>query len=115
MPKAARSETSSSIRKHAEARTDSCVIRTLDGQLHDIDVLWDLLIAHPPCTYLTVSGNRWFGEKYGTDGKARYLDRIEAIAFFMRFVLCSAKRIAIENLIGIMSSVYRKPDQIIQP
>ena len=92
-----------------------CSLTTCDGQRHDIDGLWDILIAHPPCTYLTISGNRWFGEAYGTNGKARYIDRVDAIDFFMRFVLCSAKRIAIENPIGIMSSVYRKPDQIIQP
>lgn len=90
-------------------------VLTSDGKAHEIDGLWDLLIAHPPCTYLTVSGNRWFGEAYGTSGKARYIDRINAIDFFMRFVICSAKRIAIENPVGIMSSVYRKPDQIIQP
>lgn len=92
-----------------------CTFVTCDGRQHVIDGLWDILIAHPPCTYLTVSGNRWFGESYGTNGKARYIERVGAIDFFMRFVLCSAKRIAIENPIGIMSSVYRKPDQIIQP
>ena len=88
---------------------------TVDGQKHEVPGLWDLLIAHPPCTYLTVSGNRWFGDSYGISSRTRYLDRIDAINFFMRFVLCSAKKIAIENPIGIMSSVYRKPDQIIQP
>lgn len=88
---------------------------TVDGQEHEVPGLWDLLIAHPPCTYLTVSGNRWFGELYGVSGKTRYYNRLEAIDFFMKFVLCSAKKIAIENPVGIMSSVYRKPDQIIQP
>lgn len=90
-------------------------VKTCDGKTHNIDGLWDLLIAHPPCTYLTVSGNRWFGDMYGTSGKSRYYDRLDGIDFFMKFVLCSAKRIAVENPIGIMSSVYRKPDQIIQP
>ena len=88
---------------------------TTDGQEHECSGLWDLLTAHPPCTYLTVSGNRWFGDLYGISSRTRYLDRMEAIEFFMKFVLCSAKKIAIENPIGIMSSVYRKPDQIIQP
>ena len=88
---------------------------TTDGQEHECSGLWDLLIAHPPCTYLTVSGNRWFGDLYGISSRTRYMDRMEAIEFFMKFVLCSAKKIAIENPIGIMSSVYRKPDQIIQP
>ncbi len=88
---------------------------TGDGQEHEINGLWDLIIAHPPCTFLTVAGNRWFGTAYGIHGIGRYYDRLDAINFFMRFVLCSAKRVAIENPVGIMSSVYRKPDQIIQP
>lgn len=89
--------------------------KTEDGKEHEIEGLWDLIIAHPPCTFLTVSGNRWFAERYGTQAKTRYHDRISAIELFMAFTFCSAKRIAIENPIGIMSSVYRKPDQIIQP
>ena len=90
-------------------------LKTMDGKSHTIDGLWDVIIAHPPCTYLTVSGNRWFGESYGAQAKGRYYDRVDAIIFFMRFVFCAAKRVAIENPVGIMSSVYRKPDQIIQP
>lgn len=90
--------------------------QTEDGKEHEIDGLWDLIIAHPPCTYLTATGNRWFSEdRYGPRAKGRYLDRIDAIRFFMEFVVCGAKKIAIENPIGIMSGVYRKPDQIIQP
>jgi len=75
-----------------------------------------LVIAHPPCTYLTVSGNKHFSEeKFGAKALGRYMDRIDGIKFFMEFTCCNAKRVAIENPIGIMSSVYRKPDQIIQP
>ena len=93
-----------------------CEFMTQDGAHHSIDGPWDLIIAHPPCTYLTVSGNAWFSaEKYVTKAKARYMDRVDAIRFFMEFVACNAKRIAIENPVGIMSNVYRKPDQIIQP
>ena len=89
---------------------------TMDGVRHEIDGVWDLVIAHPPCTYLTVSGNRWFDEnKYLNNAAARYQDRVDGIKFFMQMVSCNAKRLAIENPIGIMSSVYRKPDQIIQP
>lgn len=88
---------------------------TCDKKKHEVDGLWDLIIAHPPCTYLTVTGNSWFSEKYGVKAKARYLDRMDAIEFFMQFVLCSAKKVAIENPVGIMSGVYRKPDQIIHP
>lgn len=77
---------------------------------------WDLIIAHPPCTYLTVTGNRWFNvEEYGKDAEKRWRDRVEAAVFFMRFVAADCDRVAIENPIGIIGSVYRKADQIIQP
>ena len=93
-----------------------CEFLTQDGNKHKIDGPWDLIIAHPPCTYLTVSGNRWFNmEEYCTKATARWMDRVEGIRFFMSFVCCNAKKIAIENPIGVMSNVYRKPDQIIQP
>lgn len=89
---------------------------TQDGKKHSIDGVWDLIIAHPPCTYLTVTGNRWFDmDNYYTKASARYMDRVRDIEFFMSFVVCNAKKIAIENPIGIMSNVFRKPDQIIQP
>lgn len=81
-----------------------------------IDGQWDLVIAHPPCTYLTVSGNAWFDiAKYGDSAKQRYKDRYSAIVFFMQMVLTSAPKVAVENPIGIMSSAYKKPSQIIQP
>lgn len=70
---------------------------------------WDLLIAHPPCTHLSVSGARWFPAKQA-DGRQQ-----SAIAFFMSLANACVKRICIENPICIMSSLYRKPDQIIQP
>jgi len=70
---------------------------------------WDLVIAHPPCTHLSSSGARWFEEKRA-DGRQQ-----AAIDFFMLFTKISAKHTAIENPIGIMSSEYRKPDQIIHP
>lgn len=81
-----------------------------------IDGKWDLIIAHPPCTYLTVSGNRWFDiEKYGNAARQRYRNRYQAIVFFMQMALASAPRVAVENPIGIMNTAYRKADQIIQP
>lgn len=93
-----------------------CEFATMDGKPHKIDGKWDLLIAHPPCTYLTVSGNRWFNvEKYGEKAIKRLHDRQEAYEFFMVFVNADCDKIAIENPIGYMSSHYRKPDQIIQP
>ena len=70
---------------------------------------WDMIIAFPPCTHIAVSGARYFKEKQA-DGRQQY-----AINFFMMIANRNCKRIAIENPIGIMSTQYRKPDQIIQP
>ena len=77
---------------------------------------WDMIIAFPPCTYLTVTGNRWFNvERYGDKAIQRLKDREEAIKFFMMFANADCQRIAIENPVGVMSTEWRKPDQIIQP
>lgn len=77
---------------------------------------WDMIIAFPPCTYLTVTGNRWFNvEKYGEKAIQRQKNRQEAIEFFMAFANADCERIAIENPVGVMSTHFRKPDQIIQP
>lgn len=93
-----------------------CSFTTMDGKQHHIDGEWDLLIAHPPCTYLTVSGNRWFNvKKYGAKALQREKDRQAAAEFFMRFAKAKCQRIAIENPIGYISTHWRKPDQIIQP
>jgi len=70
---------------------------------------WDLMIAHPPCTHLAVSGARWFPEKRA-DGRQQ-----EAINFFLKLADAPIQRVAIENPVGIMSTFWRKPDQIIQP
>lgn len=86
-----------------------CTFITIDGVQHTIDGEWDLLIAHPPCTDLAVSGARWFAQKRA-DGRQQ-----RSILFFMCIVHAKCMRIAIENPVGIMSSVYRKPDQIVQP
>ena len=89
---------------------------TADGTSHTIDGKWDLMIAHPPCTYLTVSGNRWFNEDiYGDKARQRKVDRADAMEFFMKFVNADCDHIAIENPIGCMSSAYRKPDQTVHP
>lgn len=90
--------------------------RTMDGEYHFITGKWDMIIAHPPCTYLTVTGNRWFNvDRYGEKAVQRHKDREDAIKFFMAFALSDCPRIAIENPIGHMSTAYRKPDQIIHP
>lgn len=93
-----------------------CLVKTMDNQVHQIDGPWDLIIAHPPCTYLTVTGNRWFNiEKYGDKARERWKLREEAIDLFMAFANANCDHIAIENPIGVMSTNWRKPDQIVQP
>lgn len=77
---------------------------------------WDMMIAFPPCTYLTVSGNRWFDiERYGDKARKRHRDRKDAIYFFNSLFTAPIPKIAVENPIGIMSTEFRKPDQIVQP
>jgi hypothetical protein len=91
------------------------------GDVRDvINNCWDLMIAHPPCTYLTVTANKWIKDqpkrKSGAlVGAERRSARDEAILFFMLFVNSDIPKIAIENPIGCMSSVFRRPEQIIQP
>ena len=88
---------------------------TCDGKFHYV-YNWDLIIAHPPCTYLTNTGNRWYNiEKYGDKAINRFNERVKSIDFFMNLTKCTCKHMAIENPIGCMSTIYRKPDQIIQP
>lgn len=70
---------------------------------------WDMMIAFPPCTHLCVSGARWFKKKQA-DNRQR-----KAIDFFMKMINAPIDKIAVENPISIMSTQYRKPDQIIQP
>ena len=83
--------------------------------LQQLDKDWDLVIAHPPCTYLTVTGNRWFNiEKYGDKARQRHRDRKEAVNFFMAFTQLRCPY-AIENPVGIMSTNWRKPDQKVHP
>ena len=93
-----------------------CGFKTMDGIDHLIDGKWDLIIAFPPCTYLTVTGNRWFNiDRYGEKAIQRHKDRKDAIDFFMAFANADCEKIAIENPVGIMSSEWRKPEQIINP
>ena len=94
---------------HPEWHLQQDVTKLLEQQ-------WDLIIAFPPCTYLTVTGNRWFNvEKYGDKAIKRIEDRKDAINFFMLFANANADHIAIENPVGIMSTEWRKPNQIINP
>ena len=70
---------------------------------------WDMILAFPPCTHLAVSGAAWFEEKR-RDGRQR-----DGVDFFMKFTNVKCERVCIENPVGIMSTIWRKPDQIIQP
>ena len=77
---------------------------------------WDMILAFPPCTFLTVTGNRWFNiDRYGDKAIKRHKDRLKAIEFFMAIANANCSKIAIENPIGTMSSHWRTPDQIINP
>ncbi len=81
-----------------------------------LDQEWDMVLAFPPCTYLTVTGNRWFNiERYGEKAIKRHEDRKDAIKFFMAIANAKCDKIAIENPVGVMSSEWRKPDQIVNP
>lgn len=78
-----------------------------DDVLNHLNDGWDMMIAHPPCTYLSVSGARWF--------KNKQLEQKEAIQFFMTLINAPINKICVENPISIMSTKYKKPNQIIQP
>lgn len=107
------------------------VIRDKKGTLETgeefvLDGDWDLMIAHPPCTYLSVSGARWYYHPEDKDlpveqrrphpnFPTRAQDRKDAIEFFMALAKADIPRIAIENPVGIMSKLFRKPNQIVQP
>lgn len=97
-----------------------------DDVIKHLDDGWDMMIAHPPCTYLAVSGNGWF---YHPEDRnlpvserrrhPKYPNRIEdrekAIQFFLKLYNSNIEKVAIENPIGILSTVFRKPEQIIHP
>ena len=91
--------------------------KTQDGIGHKIKGKWDLIIAHPPCTYLTNAGTRQYSFKMNPPEKvySRMALREEATDFFMQFVNADCERICIENPVGYMNSKYRKPDQTVQP
>lgn len=89
---------------------------TMDGVTHDVGK-WDLLIAHPPCTYLSNAATRSFSLRVSPAEKvvARWEERVKAAIFFMQFMLADVPKIAVENPVGIMNKAYRKADQIIHP
>ena len=87
---------------------DGGKVATMDGRIHNVG-MWDMMIAHPPCTDLAVSGAKWFAEKQ-KDGRQQ-----RSIVFFMQMALANIPRVAVENPVCIMSTAWRKPDQIIHP
>lgn len=77
---------------------------------------WDLMIAHPPCTYLACSGNKWFNPEYKKRFPDRPQQRYDALCFADKLLnRCDIKKICLENPIGYLNTHLRKPDQIIQP
>lgn len=93
-----------------------CSFLTYDGEMHRIDGKWDMIIAFPPCTYLTNTGNPYLNvEKYGEKAIQRYKSREESFDFFMRFANADCERIVIENPIGYVNTHWRRPNQIIHP
>ena len=89
---------------------------TCDGKNHFIYDKWDLIIAHPPCTYLCNTGTPFLDvNKWGEKAIERAKLREEAFGFFMEFVNADCDKIVIENPVGLPNSRYRKPDQIINP
>lgn len=90
-------------------------LTTMDGQTHSCK--WDMLIAHPPCTYLSNVATRSFSLRCTPAEKvvARWEQRAKSAVFFMHFALADIPRIAVENPVGFMNTAYRKPDQIIHP
>ena len=93
----------------------NCSFKTMDGSEQVIDGRWDMIIAHPPCTRLCNSGQRWL--YWGSDEyrAQKRKDQEEAVEFFMFFTNAQCDRIAIENPSGIMSTRYRKPDCTYNP
>ena len=93
-----------------------CEFDTQTGVHYILPQKWDAIIAFPPCTYLTNSGNKYFDvSKYGEKAEKRWKDRFQAAEFFMKFAQADSDCIAIENPVGYMNTHFRKPDQIIHP
>lgn len=94
-----------------------CVFETMDGEKHHVYGSWDLIIAHPPCTYLSNVATRHHSIRCTPLDKinARSEKRVDAMKFFLTIANSKCNRIAIENPVGVMSTCYRKADQIIEP
>lgn len=95
----------------------NCSFITSDGKHHTVKGSWDLIIAHPPCTYLTNTQNWCYNRERFGDVKVDERERNKKIAidFFLQFTKANCEKIAIENPVGCMSTIYQKPSQIVQP
>lgn len=82
---------------------------------YDTSYDWDLMIAHPPCTYLAVSGARWLYNKDGSRNEDRWVKQAEGLAFVRKLLEAPIQYIALENPVSVISTQIRKPDQIVQP
>lgn len=91
-------------------------IVTMDGETHSVGT-WDMLIAHPPCTYLSNVATRHFSLACTSANKVikRWEKRACSAVFFMEFASANIDKICVENPVGFMSTAYRKPDQVISP
>lgn len=94
-----------------------CSFYTVDGVSHVISSKWDMIIAFPPCTYLTNAGNRHFSTRLYSFSQVhdREIKRIDAFRFFLAFATADCDHIAIENPVGYANTHFRKPDQVIHP
>lgn len=93
----------------------NCEFKTANGTHHSVIGRWDMIIAHPPCTRLCTTGQRWlyFGDKEYR--REKISEQQKAIVFFMMIALADCEKIVIENPQGIMSTAYRKPDCSFNP
>lgn len=91
------------------------VLRIIRDRARLIEFNFDLMIAHPPCTYLTCTGNKWFKPEFKDRFPDRQKQREAAVGFFMELWRSPIKKVCIENPVGIMSTRFRKPDQYIHP
>lgn len=94
-----------------------CSFETMDGKRHEIPDRWDIIIAHPPCTFLSKVATRSFSLRCTPAERVveRWEKRAKAAVFFMYFALADCDKICIENPVGFMSTAFRKPDQYIEP
>ena len=93
----------------------NCSFKTMDGAEHRITEKWDMIIAHPPCTRLCTTSQRWLYWGDQEYRRKKISEQQKAIVFFMRIILADCPRIVVENPQGIMSTAYRKPDCIYNP